>query len=156
MDAALGPTGSGWEENSSLRPLLQKEKRLVQPAWRAIECSGCCIGNNGVMTSKAIIVLTVALAGCDRLGGSITCYRDDDGIVWTNKRLMDEYARRGHKVNGIDLCYPHVGLSRKEIGYGRKCPHPKQVIKNGWCRCDPYPDVLFSQEDVEKVCREVK
>ena len=75
---------------------------------------------------------------------------------WTNKRLMQSFERRRDEIGADKLCYPHLGVSRNGMRNGQKCVHPKQRLRsNGWCECMPYPDVIFSEEDYPRWCREV-
>lgn len=53
----------------------------------------------------------------------------------------------------MNLCYPGVGLTGKQIERGVQCPHPKQRIVDGWCQCVPRPDVLFTPHEIAQWCK---
>jgi hypothetical protein len=105
-------------------------------------------------------IVILVLSGCDdrhkpRTSKAV-CYQDSEGLVWTNKRLMNSYISRREQINGSNLCYPYVGLTSDEIERGRKCPHPRQRLLDGRCHCVPYPDVLFTKDDISRWCIEVR
>jgi len=108
------------------------------------------------------LVAVIATLGCSE---TQDCWRDQEGLVWTNQRLMQSFEHRRDKIGGDLLCYPNTGQSNSQLERGVPCGHPRQqvvtetVVVDGKqrsilvCRCTPRPDVLFTSDDVARWCR---